>query len=260
MKPLKRLTRANYFKPRAQMQFMSVSQFKAFDKCEAAALAQIKGEYEQPKSTALLVGSYVDSHFEGTLDIFKAKNPDLFKRNGELKSEYVQADEIINRIERDPLMMMFLDGRKQVIMTGEIAGVKVKIKVDALHDDKIVDLKVMKDFQNIYLPEQGRVSFIEAWGYDLQGAVYQEIVRQNTGLKLPFFIAAATKEKVPDIGIFEIEQELLDFELDKFKERVGAYDLIKKGVLPAERCEKCDYCKATKILEKVMKVSELNFD
>lgn len=260
MKPLKRLTKANYFGVRAQAQYFGVSQFKAFQKCEAAALAEIQKEYKPEKTTALLVGSYVDAYFEGTLDRFKRDNPECIKKDGSLKAEYQQANRIIERIERDPLMMNYLDGRTQVIMTGTIADVPVKIKVDALHDDKIVDLKVMKDFQNIYLPEMGKVSFIEAWGYDLQGAVYQEIVRQNTGEKLPFYIVAATKEKVTDIGVFQIEQELLDFELERFKDHVGAYDLIKKGVIPPDRCEKCDYCKSTKILERAMKVSELNND
>ena len=95
------LTNENYFSKEADMEYMSVSQFKAFEQCEAAALASIKGEWEQPKTTALLVGSYVDAHFEGTLDLFKAKNPEIFTKQGTLKAEYKQAEEIINRIESD---------------------------------------------------------------------------------------------------------------------------------------------------------------
>ena len=54
-----KLTADNYFSQEAQMEYMSASQFKAFDKCEAAALAEIKGEYIREKTTALMVGSYV---------------------------------------------------------------------------------------------------------------------------------------------------------------------------------------------------------
>ena len=147
------LTNENYFSLEMQWDYMGVSQFKAFEKCEAAALAEVTGEYERERTTALLVGSYVDAHFEGTLDIFKAKNPDLFTKKGDLKAEYRQAEEIIARIERDPLFVFFMSGEKQVIMTGKIEGVPVKIKIDSYHPGKmIVDLQVMKDVRPIYVP------------------------------------------------------------------------------------------------------------
>ena len=251
-----KLTNENYFSREVSMEYMGVSQFKAFYNCPASALAEIKGEFEREKTSALLVGSYVDSHFEGTLDIFKAQNPELFKRDGSLKSEYIQAESIINRIEQDKLFMEFMSGEKQVIMTGEIEGVPVKIKIDCYHPDMIVDLKIMRDFEPIYKPEQGRLPWFEAWRYDLQGAVYQEVVRQNTGKILPFCLAAATKEKVTDIDIVHIGQDLLDFELEQFKQRVQAYDAIKKGIIEPERCEKCDYCKQTKVLTRITESEE----
>ena len=61
------VTAENYFSPESNMKYMGSSQFKAFQKCEAAALAELKGEYVRPPSDALLIGSYVDAHFEGTL-------------------------------------------------------------------------------------------------------------------------------------------------------------------------------------------------
>lgn len=254
-----KLTSDNYFSPQMQMHYMGVSQFKAFEECQAAALAEITGNYEREKTVSLLVGSYVDAYFEGALDRFKEVNPQLFRRDGELKSEYRKANEIITRIERDPLFMDFMSGEKQVIMTGEIEDVPVKVKVDSLLPDKIVDLKIMKDFQPIFKPEKGRLNFIEAWRYDLQGAVYQEIVRQNTGKVLPFYIAAATKEKQTDLAVIEVSQAYLDVELANFKEKVALYDAIKKGIISPERCEHCDYCKATKILAKPMKMEDLDY-
>ena len=41
--------------------------------------------------------------------------------------------QIINRVEQDALFMEYMSGEKQVIMTGTVAGVEVKIKVDSLH-------------------------------------------------------------------------------------------------------------------------------
>ena len=255
------LTNENYFNQENQQKYMSVSQFKAFDKCPASALAEVSGAYEHEKTTALLVGSYVDAHFEGTLDIFKAKNPELFKRDGSLKSEYLNAGRMINRVEQDALFMEYMSGQSQVIMTGEIEGIPVKIKIDSYHPGRmIVDLKCMKDFAPIYKPGQGRLSWVEAWEYDLQGAVYQEIVRQNTGDKLPFYLAAVTKEKEPDLAIIEVGQEYLDFQLERFRKKVQLFDAIKQGAVEPERCEKCDYCKVTKVLTQPITLEELNFD
>lgn len=144
------LTAENYYSQEANEEYMSVSQFKDFCgtygkmPCEFTAMEKLKGRWEEPKSKALMVGSYVDSYFEGTLDKFKTENPDLFKRDGTLKAEFVKADEIIQRIERDDYFMKFMSGKKQVIMTGELFGTKWKIKMDSyIPDIAIVDLKVM---------------------------------------------------------------------------------------------------------------------
>lgn len=245
-----KLTQRNYFSKKASKEYMSVSQFKSFQKCPASALAEIKGKYKREKTTALLVGSYVDSYFENTLPKFIKENPEIFKKDGTLKAEYTQAEAIIQRILKDSLFTNYLSGKKQVIMTGEINGVKVKIKVDSLHPDKIVDLKIMGDFADKYDSEKGFLPWFEYWKYDLQGAVYQEIVRQNTGEQLPFYLAAATKEKITDIDIVQIDQQMLDFALDRFKHDVEMYDAIKQGVIEPPRCEKCTYCKETKVLKE----------
>lgn len=243
-----KLTQRNYFSKKANLEFMSVSQFKAFENCQHSALAEIKGEYEREKTKSLLVGSYVDSYFEGSLADFTKENPEIFKKGGELKADYLQAEAIIQRIMKDKLFTEYMSGKKQVIMAGEICGVPVKIKVDSLHQDKIVDLKIMKDFENIIDAEKGSLPWFEAWGYDLQGAVYQEIVRQNTGKKLPFYLAAATKEKITDIDIVHLNQSSLDFAFERFTANVELFDAIKKGIIEPERCGKCEYCKNTKVL------------
>ncbi|MFA5307187.1 MAG: PD-(D/E)XK nuclease-like domain-containing protein, partial [Candidatus Babeliales bacterium] len=63
------LTVENYFSQDANSYYMSASQVKSFLACEAMALAEIKGEYAREKTTSLLVGSYVDAHYEKTLDL-----------------------------------------------------------------------------------------------------------------------------------------------------------------------------------------------
>lgn len=254
------LTQRNYFSKKANLEYMSVSQFKAFEKCPAAALAEIKGKYKREKTTALLVGSYVDAYFEGTLNAFKRKNPEVFKKDGTLKADYLQAEEIIKRIERDKVFMKHLSGAKQVIMTGAICGVPIKIKIDSFRPGEAIDdLKIMGHFEPQYVEEKGFLSWYEAWEYDLQGAVYQEIVKQNTGDKLPFYLDAATKEKVTDIDIVPLRQDLLDYALERFKNDVERYDAMKKGIIEPERCEKCDYCKMTKVLTEPTESDEFYF-
>ena len=141
------LSSSNYYSREANEQYMSVSQFKAFTKCEFAALEEIKGRYSRAESTALLVGSYVDSFFEGTLGLFCFDHPEIMKRDGTLKADYVQAELIIERALKDKVFSKYMSGDKQVIMTGEVEGVPVKVKIDSYHEGKaIVDLKVMRSF------------------------------------------------------------------------------------------------------------------
>lgn len=253
------LTEENYFSTEANKEYMSVSQYKAFKKCEAAALAEIEGEYSKPKTTALLIGSFVDAYFAGTEGGFAIQHPEIFNgKTGTLKAEFKKAYNVICRLKEDEVFMRYAtSGAEQVIMTGEISGVPFKIAVDNLHPDMIVDRKIMKDFEPIYVEEQGCLPWFEAWGYDTQGAAYREIVRQNTGKTLPFILAAGTKEDVPDLALIEIDSELLDYELGELKKNLPKYDAIKKGIIPAERCEKCAYCKKTKVLTAPINSKEL---
>lgn len=244
-----RLTSSNYHNKDANQQFWSVSLFKAFDACEAAGLASVRGQYKREETDALLIGSYVDAYFSDTMDEFVGIHSDtMFKKDGTLYAKYEQANKLINAVECQPLMMDFLEGDKQQIMTGDLFGVPWKIKMDVFNGERIVDLKCMRDFEPVYKEGSGRVHFIEAWGYDIQGAVYQKIVEQNTGKKLPFYIAAVTKEKVPDVAVIEIPQSALDTALKVVEAKIDRFDLIKTGDIEPCGCGKCEWCKSTKIL------------
>ena len=249
------LTSDNYFSPEATKQFWSVSLFKAFDKCEAAGLAQVEGRYQRELTDSLLIGSYVDSYFAGEIDNFIKVNGDLmFKKNGELLAKFNHANDIIDRVEQDPLMMAYLEGEKQVIKTAELFGVPWKIKMDVYEevgpDKRIVDMKCVKDFSDIYEEGFGKRCWIEYWGYDIQAAVYQKIeqISSKRDKPLPFYIVAVTKEKTPDIKIIHLPQWYLDTALKVVESKIDRFDLVKAGELPPVRCERCDYCKQTKVL------------
>lgn len=252
------LTSENYYDKEANQEFLSVSQYKDFmgtygkPGCEEYALAKINGEWveDMEDSDALMVGSYVDAHFEGTLNIFKAKHPCMFKKDGGLQAKYIKANEMITRCERDSEFMKYMSGEKQVIMTGEMFGSMWKIKIDSYHAGKcIVDLKTCQSIDKVYYhKDSGYVNFLGEWGYYIQGAVYQELVRINTGKKLPFYIAAISKEKVPNIELIQVEQTLLDEALNEVESNTPKVMLLKCREVEPIRCGVCDYCKHTKIL------------
>lgn len=246
------LTSNNYYTTDANKAFWSVSQYKAFDRCEACGLAQATGEYEREATEALMVGSYIDAYFAGEMDDFIELHPEIFnKRTGELKSAYSHADTIINRIESSELMMEYLDGDKQRIFTAELFDVPWKIKTDVYRDDRICDLKIVKDMNDIWDDKDGyRKDWINYWGYDIQGAIYQKVEQIATGRTepLPFYLVVATKEKTPDIAVIQIPQHVLDMALNIVESKIERYDLIKQGLVEPMRCEHCDYCKSTKVL------------
>ena len=245
------LTESNYYSQEANRAYFSVSQFKDFEKCPAMAMAKLRGEYEEEFGRALLLGSYVDEMLTGTDESIKnfivEHMPDLFKKNGDRYADVEQADETIVRIRKQPLMMHYLSGQHQVIMTGEIEGVPFKIKMDSFDPEEyIADLKYMASLRspNLFQP------MVQYWGYDIQAAVYQEIVRQNIDRKLPFIFVVATKEKPAHLEVGEISQWNMDAALDGVRKSIRRYAAIKRGEIEPERCEEygCDYCTTTKII------------
>lgn len=234
------LTDGNYYSDEANRSYMSVSQYKDFRRCEAAAMAQIEGVWERPKTTALLVGSYVDAWFEGTLDRFQAENPEIFKRDGTLKADFLLAEDIIQRVQQDAMFMYYMSGRKQVVKTAKLFGADWKIKMDSYHRGRmIVDLKVMRSMERV----MGK-SFVEHWGYDLQMAVYAAV----EGHDLDTFLAVATKQNPIDIELIEIPKWRREELLVDIERSLPHILEVKRGEVKPERCGVCEYCRATKKL------------
>lgn len=261
------LTNENYYSMQANKDYMSVSQFKDFagtlahPNCEDVALKKAFGYISTPKTKPLLVGSYIDSYFEGTLDEFKTENPEIFKKTGDkgLLAEYKEAESIIRKIENDALFSAYMSGKKQVIMTFTLFGIEWKIKMDSYHEhDKIVDLKVMKDMEPKWSDTlHQKIDFIRYWGYDIQGAIYQKGVEIVTGEKLPFYIACATKETPTNIEIIEITQPYLDAALKFVEENIEHVMNIKNGIIAPKKCGTCYHCKRDKILYKPITIEDI---
>ena len=239
------LNSSNYYSVEANQEYWSASIVKEFLDCPARAYAEMTGAYKRQYSAALMIGSYVDAYFEGTLDDFKQEHPEICKRDGTLKSDYLKADQMISRAASDPVFMEYMDGEKQAIKTGNVAGFPFRSKFDVYKQGvRIVDLKTAKDTRPVYKAGQGRMTFADAWNWPLQMAIYQAV----EGNRLPCYLAVITKEEPPDIELVEIPQEKLDAELEFLAEKMPYFDAIKQGIIEPDRCENCAYCRATKKL------------
>ena len=242
------LNEMNYFSHEAEVEYFSASQIKSFKRCEAATMAELTGLRLRPVNQALMVGQYVDAALTGDLDEWCGCHPEIRKRDGTLKAEFLQASEMVGRANRDELFMNFLEGEHQTILTADLFGVPFKAKLDVLGPDKIVDLKTVRDLKSQYLPGQGRVDFATAWDWPLQMAIYQKIYEKNEGVKLPCYLAVITKETPADIRIIQIEQERMDAEIAWLEQKLPRYEAIKNGVIDPERCEVCEWCRESRIL------------
>ena len=245
-----KLTKTNYYSQKADQEYMSCSQFKQFNECPAKAMAILKGEWKPEESDSMLVGSYVDSWLDGELEKFTEQHPDIFNsRTGELKAQFKQAQDLCELIEQDEFLYDQLKGKRQVILTGNIAGVKFKGKIDSLKKDTIVDGKVLKDCEDIWKDGE-KLPFYKANSYDIQAAIYQTLYNQMKQKKLPFRLAVVTKQKTPDKRIFEFSDQTIDDALQEIIVKAPMFDAIKQGKEPAWNCCKCDYCLATKQLNE----------
>jgi len=244
------LKESNYFDSKA---YMSYSEYKDFKECEAKAMAKIRGDYKEPENKAYLMGGYVDAYFSGQEKKFTDRHPEIYGRNG-LKSDFVQCDEIIKSIEGDDYFHSFYQGKAQVIETGIIAGVPFKGKFDFLTDDRIVDMKLMRNVDDIWVEGVGKVPFWKAYGYDIQASIYQYLHLQNTGIRLPFYLVVATKEDITGKYIFRFNQTTLDTAMAEVKQKAPRYQSIKEGTIEPVECGHCDwYRKSHKLVEADIK-------
>jgi len=259
------LTRENYHSPEAYREYMSASRYKDFCgslgiiPCEARAMAKFRGDWIEEPTPAMKVSSFIDAHFAGSLDIFKAQHPDITTKAGCLKAEYTHNLEIIKRIEKDPFFMKYMAGEKQVIMTAELFGMPWSCMIDSYHPGvTIVDLKVMADLRKShYVKDWGQMTFVQYYGYLEQAAIYQEIVFKKTGERLPFYIAAASKEEYPDLEIIGFTQGDLDDIMTVIERNMIRVKMVRSGEDEPDRCGECDWCRSTKVLKAPIHFSEL---
>lgn len=268
------LTRDNYYSAEADWEYMSCSQYQAWNECEAKEMAKLQGRWTDDESTAFLVGNYFHTYFESpeaheqfcndNFDkIFKTKTikgkngaPDTVQITGKY-AEFEQADKMISVAVADPLIKSLLElpGENEKIMTGKIWGVPWRIRLDKYVETgrMIIDYKTCANITELKWSEalREKVTFIDAYGYMMRAAVYSEIERQNAHSEDDphFLIIAISKQKYPDKEVLRLNhRQRYDYELERIKKRLPMIQAIKEGRVKPKRCGVCDYCRATKQL------------
>lgn len=259
-----KINKDNYFSSEADKQYFSVSQFKSFKQCEAKTMAKLKGEWEDGSNDAFILGSYVHAWNEGAnLDEFRANHPQIFKKDGSLLAKFAIGDKMIETLKNDELITQVREGEKEVIITTEMFGVPWKAMLDIVNAEReyFADLKTTRDINLRQWNEdkKKKENFIVAYDYVLQMAVYAELERISSGRdkRLQPHIIAVSKEDIPDKAVLVIEEE---YYIDRLKEvelLLPHFIEVKAGEVEPARCEKCDYCKSTKQLDRVISFTEL---
>ncbi|MCP0886956.1 PD-(D/E)XK nuclease-like domain-containing protein [Ligilactobacillus sp. WILCCON 0076] len=275
--PTIQLNQDNYYTANANKDYMSVSLFKDFQKCEAAAYAKLTGAWKPDDNvTALLAGNYVHSYFESEEaheKFIEAHQDEMISSRGaskgKLKTPYKIAQQMTERLESDiAFQKLYLPGEKEVIVTGKIGGVKWRGKIDSLisEENYFCDIKTNQDFHKGYWnpDERRKVSFVKAYGYYLQMAMYRELIKQTFGVECQPFIFAVSKQTPSDIMAisFNSEQDQLELEsamttIEAFQDK---YRAIIEGKEEPSRCGKCDYCRLTNKITDFVNASEIEVD
>ncbi|CAH1058809.1 PD-(D/E)XK nuclease-like domain-containing protein [Paenibacillus pseudetheri] len=267
------LNKSNYFSQEANRHYMSVSQFKSFlpsyGGCEAQAMATINGEYVRPPVTAFMEGHYVHAWNEGTLDEFKADNPDLYastgKTAGQLKANFKHCNKMIEVLENDPLVMKALAGEKEVIMTVVMFGIPWKVMLDSYQTGVLFsDLKALKEIDGKFWNREAQVyeNFLEHYGYILQMSVYAEAERLKKGRKegdwlLPHMVVV-TKQDPPDHEIIYFDYDAIAAHLRIVGNHIERVKAVKSGKVEPVACGKCDYCRSVKKITRIKHFQELS--
>lgn len=259
----------DYYSVDSARRYWSISQYKRFRECEARALAELEGEWEdQRDNTALLVGNMLHSYFESpeAHKKFMDENADVMisktgKTKGQLKSDFLVGQRMIERLEADKQFMECYVGQKEVAVTGEIEGVEFKGKIDCLNVEKgyFVDIKTTKsDIDSmVWVQDEAsgrniQVRWFEAWGYILQMAAYKKMLEEKYGKKFTPIIYAVTKETTPDTRAIVFQsQEKLEYELSELSMLIKHLDDVKKGKEWATPCGHCEYCKTKALSQRV---------
>lgn len=233
--------------------------------CEASAVAHLSGEYVRPDTNALTVGSYVHTAFEGVeahQKFIDDNSESIFKKRGSGKyADFEQADQMIDAIKRQKLAMFALKGEPEQIFSVHLFGTDWKIRTDVINHQthRFADIKTCENIYKRFWDDKydGWCSFVEHWGYVLQMAVYRRALKEITGDDYTPYIVAVSKESPPDVAVINFDPSRFEFELKYVEDHMKRILKLKSGEEEPIECGKCDYCRRSKMITKVIEVGQL---
>ncbi len=123
----------------------------------------------------------------------------------------------------DPFLV---DCEAEVVCRRRICGVDCQIRIDMLTDFAICDVKTCADIMRFE-----RDAF--AYGYPAQLAFYRDVLEDATGVRLPVYIFAFEKSESPIVGIWRVDEELLDEETVQNRNALEEYRKCRDtGIYP----------------------------
>ena len=118
----------------------------------------------------------------------------------------------------------------------------------------MVDERARRDLGDVWSDEERRmVPFAQAWGYDIQGAIYQAV----EGHMMPFILAVGTREEPADLAALYTPDDALRAKLYEVEDLAPRFQAIKEGREEPGRCERCPWCRATRTLRTIVDFREL---
>lgn len=256
---------SNYYSNELGWEYLSNSQLKDFETCEACARAKLTGEWVEEPREALTVGNYVHSAMESEeahTSFLEANKGTIYNSKGKPYAAYVQADKMIETLRNDPFAMDYYTGAKEHIVIADYLGATWKAKLDVVNTDerRIVDLKTCKGIhEKAWIAGVGYVPWVVAYQYTRQLALYAELYRIATNDDTWFepFIVAVSKEDIPDKAVISLGFETVQNELEGLKYSVDRVLQVKGGYAEPHRCEQCKFCRASKKLNSVIYFMDL---
>lgn len=259
------LTQDNYHSIAANLEYMSRSQYTGFVyECEAKEMVKLTGDWVDVATTAQEVGQYVHSWNAGKQKEFQENHPNMFTKANTLKADYLVANTMIDCLQNDPFAMSYLEGEKERILTAEMYGApwKIMMNVHSIPSRRMVDLMTTRSIIGKVWDEavHGYVSFIELAKAPIKAAIYAEVERLAMGRAAEdwseFMVVAVSKEKYPDKAVFNMTNPTrIAAELATFEANMPRIIALKAGLEAPRRCEKCNYCRSTKVLSQVIQYS-----
>ena len=281
------LNEQTYHTPEANLKWLDCSTYKNLvgttgrKGCECRAVAIAKGEYKETKTEPLLVGGYIDAYFDKSLSQYCLDNMDSiytkasikkFEKSGnaddlERLKAFEQADVMIKRAIREPLFMQYVEGETQKILTADIEGVPIRVKLDSYDGKRITDIKTAASITETYYAKdlEQRLNFAEYFGYIEQAYFYQTAVEQYFGKHLPFYLAVITKEKHnnephPRVAVIQIPDKLIEDKGKEIRTKIHNAWSVLQGEYEPIPCGSCEWCADNLPLEEVISLDEISLE